>query len=280
MLLKLLFFYDFLSKKVVICYKNHCLLKFLKSIFNFYIFTSIHVAFAIFALLRVTEILLQLSIHENLEKTIFFGTIVGYNSLKNFESFLRGKFDFYKNRYLIGLTFFSVIATLFYFFQLNNSLQFFFIIIGWLVALYPFLRKFGVLKLIWVSFCVTAITVYAPIFQQPSFSDNGKIIMLQRFLIVISLMIPFEILDSQTDDEKMKTLPQRFGILKTKWFGIILLLPFIGLEFFKEKMEISTFVITLITAFFILFTSLKRDKYYTSFWVESVPILWWVILGS
>ncbi|MBC8884157.1 hypothetical protein H9X57_14730 [Flavobacterium piscinae] len=102
--------------------------------------------------------------------------------------------------------------------------------------------------------------------------------MFQRFLIVIALMIPFEILDSETDDDSMKTLPQRFGIFKTKWFGIILLLPFVLLEFFKEKIEVSTLIIAVITALFIGFTTLKRDKYYTSFWVESVPICWWLLL--
>ena len=91
-------------------------------------------------------------------------------------------------------------------------------------------------------------------------------------------MIPFEILDSETDDKTLKTLPQRFGIFKTKMFGIILLLPLVSLEFFKEKIEISTLIIAVITALFVGFTNLKRDKYYTSFWVESVPIFSLVLL--
>lgn len=253
-------------------------MKFFKNIFDFYIQSSLHVAFAIFALLHVTEVSLELTRNKNLECIIFFGTIVGYNFLKYFEAFQKGKYDFKKNRYVIGLTFLSIIAVIFYFLQLNNSTQFYFIKIGLWVALYPFLRKFGFWKLFLVSFCVTAITVYATIFQQVSLSNNEKIILLQRFLIVISLMIPFEILDSQTDDDSMKTLPQRFGIFKTKLLGIVLLFPFVLLDFFKEKIEISTFAIAIITALFIGFTNLKRDKYYTSFWVESVPILWWLVL--
>lgn len=253
-------------------------MKIFKNILDFYIKSSLHVAVAVFALVRITEISLQISNDKILELTIFFGTIVGYNFLKYFEAFQKGNFDFNKNRYLVGLTFFSVIATLFYFLQFNNSLQIYFIKIGLLVALYPFLRKFGFWKLFLVSFCVSAITVYAPIFQQAFLLNNEIIILFQRFLIIFSLMIPFEILDSQTDDDSMKTLPQRFGIFKTKLFGIVLLLPFVLLEFLKEKIEISTFVIAIITAFFIGFTTLKRDKYYTSFWVESVPILWLILL--
>ena len=237
-----------------------------------------HIAVAVFALVRITEISLQFSSDRTLELTIFFGTIVGYNFLKYFESFQKGNFDINKSRYLVGLTFLSLIAALFYFLQLTNSLQIYFIKIGLLVALYPFLRKFGFWKLFLVSFCVTAITVYAPIIHQNVFSDNEKIILLQRFLIIFSLMIPFEILDSQTDDDLMKTLPQRLGILKTKLFGIILIFPFVLLEFFKEKVQVSSFVIAIITALFIGFTTFKRDKYYSSFWVESVPILWFLVI--
>lgn len=233
---------------------------------------------AIFALVRITEISLQLPSDKTLELTIFFGTIVGYNFLKYFEAFQKGNYDFKKNRYVIGLTFHSIIAVIFFFLQLNNSLQIYFIKIGLLVALYPFLRKFGFWKLFLVSFCVTAITVYAPIIQQNIFYENEKIILLQRFLIIFSLMIPFEILDSQTDDDLMKTLPQRFGIFKTKVFGIVLLFPFVLFEFFKERFEISTVIIAVITALYIGFTTFKRDKYYTSFWVESMPILWLILL--
>lgn len=251
---------------------------FLKKIFDFYIQSSLHVAVAVLALARVTEIQLQLSGNENLERTIFFGTIVSYNFLKYFEAFQKGRFNLNRNRYLTGVTFFSFIAVIFYFLQLNHQTQIYFIKIGLMVALYPFLRRFGFWKLFLVSFCVTAVTVYTPLVSQSSFSDHEKIILLQRFLIIISLMIPFEILDSQTDAKTLKTLPQRYGILKTKLFGIALLFPFVLLEFLKEHIEVSTFITAAITAFFIGFTNFKREKYYTAFWVESVPVFWLILL--
>ncbi|GGD32249.1 hypothetical protein [Flavobacterium orientale] len=253
-------------------------MRILKAIVDFYIQASLHVALAIYSLVRITELSLQLTPEFPIANVVFFGTIVGYNFLKYFESFQQGNFDINKNRYLVGLTFLSLIASIFYFLQLNNATQIYFIKIGLIVAIYPFLRKFGFWKLFLVSFCVTAITAYVPIISHVSISDDIKIVIMQRFLIVISLMIPFEILDSQTDDNLMKTLPQRFGIFKTKVFGIVLLFPFVLLELFKEKIEISSFIIALVTAVFIGFTTLKRDNYYTSFWVESVPILWCFVL--
>lgn len=245
---------------------------------DFYIQASIHVALAIYSLVRITELSFELIPVFPIANAVFFGTIVGYNFLKYFESLQKGTFDLKQNRMLVGLTFFSIIATVFYFLQLSNALQIYFIKIGMLVVLYPFLRKFGLWKLFLVSFCVTAITVYAPILSKDSFAADEQIVLLQRFLIVISLMTPFEILDSKTDAISLKTLPQRFGVFKTKLLGIVLLFPYVLLEFFKEKFDNSTFVIAIITALFIGFTAFKRDKYYTSFWVESVPILWWVFL--
>jgi hypothetical protein len=36
--------------------------------------------------------------------------------------------------------------------------------------------------------------------------------------------------------------------------------------------------IACITALFLAFANEKRSKYYTSFWAESIPVLWWVLL--
>ena len=51
----------------------------LQALFNFYINASIHVAFAVVALIRVTEISLQLDNKQSLSGFIFFGTIAQNN---------------------------------------------------------------------------------------------------------------------------------------------------------------------------------------------------------
>ncbi len=59
----------------------------LQALFDFYINASIHVAFAVVALVRVTEISLQLDTNQSVLGLIFFGTIVGYNFLKYLNRF-------------------------------------------------------------------------------------------------------------------------------------------------------------------------------------------------
>ena len=131
------------------------------------------------------------------------------------------------------------------------------------------------LKMFLVSFVVTYVTVFIP---YPKWSNYLYVDLLQRFLILISLLIPFEIIDTKTDAKTLNTLPQLFGINPTKVFGILLVIPCMILEFLKPNPSYAVLIIAIVTALFIRFTTLKRNSYFTSFWVESVPILWWILL--
>ena len=167
---------------------------------------------------------------------------------------------------------------LFCFLWLKRSVQITILIAGIAVLVYPFLRKFGWLKLFLVSIVITYVTVYIPFQTIKWLPFNFYVSLIQRFFILISLLIPFEIMDSKTDLETMNTLPQIFGVKLTKIFGIVLVIPFMVLEFFKSSPSYVVIVIGIITVLFIQFTSLKRNQYYTSFWVESVPVFWLILI--
>jgi hypothetical protein len=146
------------------------------------------------------------------------------------------------------------------------------------VLLYPLLRKFGLVKLFFVSVVVTFITVCIPYANTKFFLQDYEINLFQRFLIVSSLLIPFEIIDSPFDPISLQTIPQKFGINKSKLFGMLLVIPFVILEFSKSNSSLVSILIGPVTVILIHFSSTHRNKYYTSFWVESVPILWWVLV--
>ena len=44
------------------------------------------------------------------------------------------------------------------------------------------------------------------------------------------------------------------------------------------KQLIINFILILIISLFLYFANENRSKYYTSFWVESLPILWWILI--
>ena len=107
---------------------------------------------------------------------------------------------------------------------------------------------------------------------------------IQRFILVFVLILIFEILDLANDDPHLQTVPQQIGVKRTKNLGYFLLMIFCVLEFFNSNFNSNidhlflVVVIAIITALFLAFANEKRSKYYTSFWAESVSILWWILL--
>jgi len=253
-------------------------MKWITQIFDFYIQSSIHVAFAVYCLLEITVFSNHLVSIENFPFCVFFGTILGYNFLKYFDVYRKGFFRSNSYYAILIVSILAGIGFLFSFYYLKNTVQKLILISGFLVLIYPFLRKYGWLKLFMVSLVVTFITVYIPFQTVEGLSIELYINLIQRFLLLISLLIPFEIMDSKTDDKSLNTLPQLFGINSSKMLGILLVIPFIVLEFLEPHPSYLVLPIGIITVLFIDFTDLKRNKYYTSFWVESVPILWWILL--
>jgi hypothetical protein len=250
-------------------------MRILRKVLDFYIKSSIHVAFAVYCLLEITVISNRLNRIDYFSICVFFGTLLGYNFLKYFEVFRSKNFRLYFS--ILAVTFFASIGFLFSFCFLNHSFQKLILISGVFVLIYPFLRKYGWLKLFWVSITVTFITVYIPFQTEIYLTNEFYLSFIQRFILLISLLIPFEIMDSKSDDKSLNTLPQLFGINSTKLFGILLVIPFMILEFLKLYPSYLVLLIGVITVTYINFTELHRSKYYTSFWVESVPIFWWLL---
>lgn len=241
-------------------------MKFLKTILDFYINTSIHVAVAVFSLVQISKLSLNISTNANLDYFVFFGTIFCYNFLKYFEVFWNGIFTFKKNYLIVVVSLNAFYGMLFYFSRLELIFQIEFIKIGILVLIYTFIRKFGLIKMVFVSFCLTLITVYIPMMNE----THNFIYLIQRFLIVFCLLIPLEICDLEIDSKTIKTLPKIIGIPNLKVLGYDLLLVF---WFLKLKID-TDMVFAIVIAIAIFFSDNNRSKYYTSFWIESLPIIW------
>lgn len=242
-------------------------MKFLKLILNFYINTSIHVAVAVFSLVQITKLNLNISINSNINYFIFFGTIIGYNFLKYFVVFWNRTFTFKNNYEIVLVSIIAFFGMTFYFFRLDSIYQKAFLKIGVVILIYPFVRKFGLIKMAFVCFCLTFITVYIPTINQ----QLNCIYMLERFVIIFCLLIPLEIYDLEIDSRTIKTLPKIIGIQNLKLIGYFLLLFF---SILGSNFEI----ITIVIAICIFLSNEKNSKFFTSFWVESLPIIWWGIL--
>lgn len=240
----------------------------LRKILNFYIRSSIHVGLAVFSLVQLSNP--QWNSYSFL---VLLGTIVGYNFLKYSEWFLSNKFFRFHYFGILGVTLISALGFLLLFLQQDSSLQFDLIIAFALVVLYPFIRKKGWIKPFYVSFVVSYITLFIPLNRH----EEVVLLFIQRFLLLSSVMIPFEILDSTHDAVAMKTLPHLFGVARTKQIGYVLVGLYCVASFHALSIHYPCFIYALSSVVAIYFSSEKSSWYYTSFWVESLPVFWLLI---
>ncbi|RPD99552.1 hypothetical protein EGM88_03120 [Aureibaculum marinum] len=264
----------------------------LKKIIDFYIFSNIHVGLAVFCLVKIT--LLSYGNNSNLIAFFcLFSTITSYNLIRIFrvEEVQPWFFRFIKNNKLliILLTIFSCIVCFFliFSFTLNTILWLLPFALITLFYVNPFsfknknfsLRYIALIKLFLIAISWAVVTVIIPLVQHSiNLGFNEIVITVQRFLFVVSITIPFDIRDMSYDTKNLKTLPQTIGISKSKVFGLVFLMLFLGLEFIKtpiytEQLQIH-FFISVLALFFLLKSTENQNEYYSAFFVESLPIIW------
>jgi len=229
---------------------------------------------------------------------VFFASITGYNFVKYF-----GLAKFH-HRSLAGwlkiIQIFSAIAFLllcYYLFQLKTQTILLVSGLALITFLYAIpllpkhlifdeqqnLRQIGGLKVYIIAIVWSFVTVLMPIVNDGvNINSDVLITLIQRFLLVVVLMLPFEIRDLNYDSLKLATIPQKIGIKKTKALGALVLCMFFLLEFFKDELK-TNFILTnlglsILLFLFLIFSSKKQSKYYSAFWVESSPIFLLILL--
>ncbi|WP_100616283.1 UbiA prenyltransferase family protein [Confluentibacter citreus] len=270
----------------------------LKKLFDFYINSSIHVALSVFSLTWITLMEYDIPCDADVLYFVFFSSITGYNFVKYF-----GIAKFHHRRLARSLkaiqvfSFFSFLMLCYYTLKLNTlSLL---CIVGFALVTFfyaiPFLpkrffidnhynlRRISGLKVYLIALVWSGVTVFLPLINN-DYPINVDVVItgIQRFLFIIVLMLPFEIRDLQYDSLKLATIPQKIGVRWTKIIGALLLMCFCFLEFFKNKVTINylivLFAMALITMLFVIVSKKNQGMYYSSFFVEGLPILWLIML--
>jgi len=266
-------------------------------IFDFYIFSNIHVALASFCLTKLT--LLEYDIESNLVPFfVFFSTVASYNFIRLYKvsEIQDWIFNFIKEykKILIGLTLLSLLIVIYLSFLLEYTA---------LIALVPFglftlfyvvpipikrnnrfdLRSVSFLKLFLIAISWAGVTVLIPLLNYDiTLRANEVVIFMQRFLFLVVIAIPFDMRDVKFDSKNLKTLPQVVGIERSKKLGLLFLLLFLGLEFLKDPIETEEFrsylLIAVITLTLLFRATAHQNKYYSAFFIESLPIVWLLLV--
>jgi hypothetical protein len=270
----------------------------LRQLFNFYINSSIHVALSVFSLTWITLMEYQMPYDSDVLYFVFFSSITGYNFVKYF-----GIAKFHHRslatwlRAIQVFSLFSFLLLCFYTLKLNTVSLIWIVGFGLVTFLYAIpllpkdlfvdhkhnLRSIGGLKVYIIALVWSGVTVILPLINNAYTIDiDVMITAFQRCLFIIVLMMPFEIRDLRYDSLRLGTIPQKIGVKRTKIIGVLLLMCFWIWEFFKNNLILNNLIvlglITVITMLFVIFSKKDQGVYYSSFFVEGLPILWLVML--
>jgi len=268
----------------------------IKRIVDFYIYSNIHVALAGLCITKIT--LIKFGITESYAPYfVALSIIVSYNFIRYCEIKARHlnqfKSWFFDNKKkLFVLTFVSglllVYITFFTDFNRNATLlllPFSLVTFFYVIPLFKIgnievsFRNFPSLKIFSIAIVWAGVSVFFPLYEAGYVIDSDVYLeFVQRVLFLIVITLPFDIRDVTTDLKLLETMPQVLGISATKRIGLVFLVEFVLLELFKQNYSIESLliltVIAIISGLFLWFSSPQRNSYYTSFWVESIPICW------
>jgi len=259
---------------------------------DFYLNSSIHVAFSVVSLVGITYLSLDIFPDIELIAFVFFATITGYNFIKYAGVARWHHRSLTKSLKIIQIfSFLSFLAMGYFAYTLSfKTLQYTFGL-GLITVFYVLpvfsqkrnLRSLKGLKIYSIALVWAGVTVILPVVQNEILLDWDIWIMgIQRFLFIVILTIPFEIRDLKYDQAELGTLPQVLGVEQTKKIGLLLILVFSVVTLFIDNYRWPELIGIIIISVLLLLITLKlkeeQSKYYASFWIEGVPILWVLIL--
>lgn len=267
-------------------------MKILKKIFQFYVFSNIHVSFAVYCFMQITGFLFDINT-DNESFFVAYTTFVIYHIIRYLNKYKYGKthlLDKFSNKYkwiLIVLNCFAFFKSCYLIseFEFSQVLRLF--PFGLITLLYAFsvlkiggeklsIRYIPGLKIFVIAFVWAGVGVFLSL----DFTMKTMFYFLELMLFVIVLTLPFDIRDTLFDLGKIKTLPILLGICKTKYLGSTFLISALILHNYNFGMfGLWQFTITgLLLLFMLWFSKTKQSKYFASFWVEGVPIFYFYLL--
>ena len=246
----------------VVCFQLITLLKFDINVDYILLIFSFCLCFTGYNFIKYFEIVFfKTKKHSTNLKLIYFLTVISTLICVMITTKLTGE--------MLVLLFLMSLLTLFYCFPFNS--------------LNKNLRKTPGLKIFIVATVWSLLIVVFPIINFSEKLDISFLIFFVQVLIfVIATIFPFEIRDLNFDSKQLHTIPQRIGVNNTKILGFCLLFIFMILDyiqylilnFISFKSILINAAICLTTFNLILKSKENQSIYFSSFWVESLPILW------
>ncbi len=260
-----------------------------RRLFDFYLTASFHVALSCWSLVRLTQCWFHLPDDKAVSGFAFFGTIVGYNFVK-YDALVRTQKYPAKTKYqlIAGLSLFAFFGALYCFSKFQTRTQIASVAVLLLTVLYtlPFFpnrknaRNWAGIKIYIVTLCWLGVTLFLPVINaQMPIKTDFYFFAVQRTLLIFSLVLIFEIVDLKTDDPHLQTVPQQIGVRATQKLGLWLMVFFVLAELFAPHpfgtITLIKIGLAVTTSAMLLLANPNRSHYFSWFWAESIPVVWW-----
>ena len=247
-----------------------------------YISSNLHVALALWAFCRVFALQQGIQISVSLQFAVFGFGWAAYQYLHVFVPVL------YRQQ---PLTFakgfpFLLALSLGFFGLMSQPLSIWIVFgfVGILTFCYalPFGEKMGLrfvptLKIFVVSLCWTILAMLS----LEALPKSVYVLVSAKALSwMICLILPFELRDMQKDEPTLITLPQLFGTHGIKIVGTVLICVIAFLAYQTVQINVLLGVewaMLLLLGIAIFSSSPRRHTGFTSFWVEAIPIMWFLV---
>ena len=212
-------------------------MRFVLKILDFLVVTNVYVATGTFSL---TWLSLQFYGNDKIDLAffVFFSTLFTYNFIRlaRVQHMIKeGDSTRHKNifRFRAFLWFFSIIsaiAAFIFFLRVDESIYYPLLFMGLISIAYslPVYKKQGIwlrlrdmpfIKIFIIAFVWAIVTSLFP--MQVSDVPINWLVVIERFLFVFAITIPFDIRDLRFDAENLNTIPQVFGIKKARYIGLV-----------------------------------------------------------
>ncbi|MCH8545219.1 MAG: hypothetical protein LAT54_00650 [Cryomorphaceae bacterium] len=156
-----------------------------------------------------------------------------------------------------------------------------------LVFLYPLkkswllsIREFPGIKLIVISFSWLWLTTCIPLIVIQDFNPlHAASMFLQRFLLMMVWILPFDIRDLNIDKKQIKTIPQQIGVDSTKQLIYIIVFILQLSYLLTAWLSLTQVIVSLsyiagleVLSLLVYFSKPSKDSGYYSILVESTPM--------
>ena len=272
-------------------------MKFLLKALDLLVASNIYVSFGVLILTWVSLDFHQIS-HPELLAFVFFSTVFIYNFIRLFRlqpmrvegNSKRHEIISRNTGFLWFLCVISCLSAIYFFTFICEPLWFYLLPMAIISVAYviPFyksqsgwlrLRDVPSIKIFLIALTWAFVTE-----GLPSILATNKIDflpLLERFLFILAITIPFDIRDLHFDHMRLKTIPQMLGVNKAKWLGISFLfiaeLILFCRYFFLDDMNLWSLLAVYITyeisTFFVYKSHPKQKERFVTVGVEGMSIL-------